>query len=118
MQFFPSSGRVGTAVWMHYMDANKTYGEKVSRQLNKNAASNIEEVLEAAPHKASVVKPLATHHKKLSKLDEPDMRDPAGEVGMNSLVTCFGGPLHMDEQRQDVQLEPTYNCSVPPAIGK
>ena len=23
------------------------------------------------------------------------------------------GPLHMDEQRQDDQLEPTYNCSVP-----
>ena len=23
------------------------------------------------------------------------------------------GPLHMDEQRQDVQLEPTYSSSVP-----
>ena len=26
--FFPSSSRVDTAIWMHYMDANKTYGEK------------------------------------------------------------------------------------------
>ena len=25
---FPSNGRVHTAVWMHYLDANKTYGEK------------------------------------------------------------------------------------------
>ena len=32
---------------MHYMDANKTYGEKVWRQLHKNAVSNIEQVIEA-----------------------------------------------------------------------
>ena len=48
----------------------------------------------------------------LSKLDEPDMRDIAGEVGTNSYATYYCGPLHMDEQRQDDQLEPTYNCSV------
>ena len=34
------------------------------------------------------------------------MRDIAGEEG-----TC--GSFHMDEQRQDDQLEPTYNSSVP-----
>ena len=45
---------------MHYMDANKTYGEKAWRQLHKNAASNIEQV---APHKATAVWPLTTHHK-------------------------------------------------------
>ncbi len=27
-QFLPSSGRVDTAIYMHYMGANKTYGEK------------------------------------------------------------------------------------------
>ena len=43
---------------MHYMDANKTYAEKAWRQLHKNAASNIEQVLEAAPHKAATVRPL------------------------------------------------------------
>ena len=41
------------------------------------------------------------------------MRDIAEEVGMNSWVTYFCGPLHMDEQKQDDQLEPTYNSSVP-----
>ena len=41
------------------------------------------------------------------------MRDTAGEVGTNSYVTNFCGPLHMDEQRQDDHLEPTYNSSVP-----
>ena len=48
--------------WMHYMDANKTDGEKAWRQLHKNAASNIEQVLEATPHKAAAVKPPTTHH--------------------------------------------------------
>ena len=47
---------------MHYMDANQTYGEKAWRQLHKNAASNIELVLEAAPHKAAAARPLTTHH--------------------------------------------------------
>ena len=27
--FFPSSGRIDTAIWMHYMDANKTYEKKL-----------------------------------------------------------------------------------------
>ena len=60
-QFFPSSGRVDTAVWMHYMDANKTCGKKTWQQIYKNAASNIEQVLEAAPNKAAGVRPLTTH---------------------------------------------------------
>ena len=38
------------------------YGEKAWRQLHKNAASNIELVLEAAPHKAADLRPPATHH--------------------------------------------------------
>ena len=46
------------------------------------------------------------------KLDEPDTQDTAGELGTNSYVTYSSGPLHMDEQRQDDQLEPTYNSSV------
>ena len=29
---------------------------------DNNAVSNIEQVLEAAPHKAAVVRPLTTHH--------------------------------------------------------
>ena len=49
-QFLPSSGRVDTAVWMHYLDANKRDGEEARRQLHKNVASNIEQVL-VATHK-------------------------------------------------------------------
>ena len=62
-----------------------------------------------------VVDLTATYHpsQKLSKLDEPDMRDAAGEVGTNSKVTYSCGPLHMDEQRRDDQLESIYNSYMP-----
>ena len=46
---------------MHYMDANKTAGEKAWRQLHKNA-SNIEQVLAATPHGAAALRPPTTHH--------------------------------------------------------
>ena len=61
MQFLPGSCRIDTAVWMHYMDANKRAGED-RRQLHKNAASNIEQVLAATPHKAPTIRPPASHH--------------------------------------------------------
>ena len=44
------------------MDANQTDGEKAWRQLHKNAASNIELVLEATLHKATAVRLPTTHH--------------------------------------------------------
>ena len=37
------------------------------------------------------------------------MWDTAGEVGTSSLVIYSCGHLHMDEQRQDNQLEPTHS---------
>ena len=51
--------------------------------------------------------------RKLSKLDEPDMRDTVEEVRMDTWAIYSRGPLHMDEQKQDDQLEPIYNSSVP-----
>ena len=39
-----------------------TYGEKGWQQLHKNAASNIEQVLEATPQKAAALRPPTTHH--------------------------------------------------------
>ena len=62
MQFLPSSGRIDTAIWMHYLDANKTAGEKARRQLHKNAARNIGQVLEATSHKAPTIRPLTSYH--------------------------------------------------------
>ena len=83
-QFFPRSGRVDTAIWMHYIDANKKYWEKASLQLHKNAASNIEKFLATTiPENSSCA---TTYHplQKLSKLNEPIMQDIAGEVRTSS----------------------------------
>ena len=37
------------------------YGEKAWQHLHKNAASNIEQVMEVAPHNVAAVGPLTTH---------------------------------------------------------
>ena len=50
--------------------------------------------------------------RKLSKLDEPDMQDTAGEAGTSSWVIFSYGPHHMAEQKQSDQLEPTHTSSV------
>ena len=57
----------------------------------------------------------ATYHssRKLAKLDEPYMRYTAGEVEISSWVKYSCWLLHIDEQRQDDQLETAYNTSVP-----
>ena len=62
MQFLPGSGRVDTAVWMHYLDANEMAGEEARWQLHKNIANNIEQVLAATPHKAPIIRPPTSHH--------------------------------------------------------
>ena len=79
MQFLPGSSRIDTAIWMHYLDANKTAEEEARRQLHKNVASNIGQILAATPHKAR-----ASHHEKLYKLDEPNTQDTAGEARTSS----------------------------------
>ena len=38
------------------------HGEKAWRQLHKNAASNIEQILKVAPENVAAVHPLTTHH--------------------------------------------------------
>ena len=50
------------SVWMHHLDANKTAGEEAWRQLHKNVASNIKQVLVVTPHKALTIQPPASHH--------------------------------------------------------
>ena len=69
---------------MHYLDADKTAGEEARRQLYKNVASNIKQVLAATPHNDANC--TATYHlsRKLYKLDEPDMPDTAGEAKTRS----------------------------------
>ena len=55
-QFLPNNRRVDSAIWMRYMDTNKTAGEKAWRQLLKNATSNTEQVLELYGHLPPITK--------------------------------------------------------------
>ena len=50
MQFFPNSGHVNSTIWMHHMDADKSYREKARQELHKNATSYTEQILEATSH--------------------------------------------------------------------
>ena len=81
MQFLPGSGRIDTAIWMHYMDSNKTDGEEARQQ----------ECCEQSWTSPGGNTPQETNctatcllSRKLFKLDEPDMQDTAGEAGTNS----------------------------------
>ena len=65
-QFLPGSGHIDTAIWLHYMDANKTAGEESRRQLHKNATCNLKQVLAATPHKTPTVRPPAPYHENYS----------------------------------------------------
>ena len=56
-QFLPGSGCVDTAIWMHYMD-----GEKTRRKLHKNVESSIEQVLATTPHATPTIRTPAPHH--------------------------------------------------------
>ena len=48
------------------MDANKTAGEEARRELHKNAASKLEQVLVVTPHKTPTVRPPASYHENYS----------------------------------------------------
>ena len=74
MQFLPSSSHVDTAVWMHYLDANKTAREEARRQLHKNVASNINKT-QLYGHRPPITKTIQ---------DEPATQDTAGGAGTSS----------------------------------
>ena len=50
--------------------------------------------------------------RKLSKLDEPDMQDTAGEARVSSKVMYSYGLPHMAEKKQDDQYEHTFSSYV------
>ena len=60
--FFPGCSRVDTAIWMYYLDADKTAGEEARRQLYENVESNIVQVLAATPYKAPTMRSPTTYH--------------------------------------------------------
>ena len=49
-------------VWFLKTEWRNRFSNKTWWQLHKNAASNIEQVLQATPHKAAAVRPPTTNH--------------------------------------------------------
>ena len=66
------------------MDSNKTAREEARRQLHKNAACNLEQVLADNTPQDTNCTATCLLSRKLFKLDEADMQDTAGEAGTNS----------------------------------
>ena len=83
-QFLPGSDRIDTAVWMHHLDANKTAGEEARRQLHKTVASNIEQSPSGNTPQSTNYTVTCLPSRKLSKLNEPDTQDTAGEAETSS----------------------------------
>ena len=93
--FFQAAVFLDTAIWLHYMDANKTAGEEARRQLQKNAASNLEQVLAATPHKTPTVRPPASYHENYSSLTNQTCRTLLEKQGRtHKWCTLMDPPPH------------------------
>ena len=90
---------------MHYLDANKTAGVKARRQLHKNVCEQYWTSPGGNTPQSTNYTATYLPSRKLSKLDEPDMQDTAGEAGTSSQVMYSYGPPHTAEQKLDDQLE-------------
>ena len=73
------------------------------------AESNIEQVLETSAHKTAAVRPPTTLHENYQNRRTRH----AGHCWRSRDEFVSDVLLHRDEQRQDVQLKPTYSSSVP-----
>ena len=107
MQFLPGSSHIDTAIWMHYMDSNKTAGEEARRQLHKNAASNFEQV--PTRHQ------LYGHLPPITKTIQVRRTRHAGHCwrSKDELISdVLYGPPHMAMQKQDDQHEHTFSSYV------
>ena len=65
-----------------------TLTKRLEKKLDGNYTRYCETILNKSwlqhPHKTPTVRPPASYHEKLFKLNEPDMQDTAGEAGTNS----------------------------------
>ena len=104
---FPMRFLIDTKKWNKYI-INKTVEEEARRQLHKNAASNIEQVLAATPHKAPTIPPPASITKtiqvRLTRHVGHNWRSRDNLISDVLLWNPTYGPT-----KQDDQLEHTYS---------
>ena len=61
MRILLSCSCVSTTIWLHYLNSNKTLGEKASSKPHKDGACCFEQILKAATYKTAAVRPLTSH---------------------------------------------------------
>ena len=61
MRILSSGSFISTSVWLHHLDFNKMPGVKIKWGLQMNAECFLNKILEAAPYKIAVVRPLTSH---------------------------------------------------------
>ena len=91
------------------MDANKTAGEEARRQLHKNAACNLEQVLAATPHKTPTVRPPTSYHETIGKSGE------RGGIVVRKFVLQSRYYVHFRANTLGKGMNPLI---LPPAMGK
>ena len=74
-QFFPSSGRVDAAIWMHYIDIWRNVWRKSSMATTQECCKQCWTIHGGNTPKSSNCTATNNQSRKLSKLDEPDMQD-------------------------------------------
>ena len=94
------------------MDADKIDGEKAWWATTQECCEQFWTTPRGNTPQSSSYTATYLPPRKLSKLDEPDMQDTAGEAGTRWKVMFSYGSLHMADQKQDDQLEPIYSSSV------
>ena len=90
-----SCGSVNITVWMHHMDANETHWDKARWELEKNAMSSFEQILEATPNETTTVRPLTFHFKnypeqyKLDTAEEKQNKTKKKKTNSMDPYTCM-----------------------------
>ena len=63
-----------------------TLTKRMEKNLDKNDASNIKQVLETAPHQAAAVRPPTTHHENYQRLDDSIERTYSSSVPIRDVA--------------------------------
>ena len=80
----------------------------MEKKLDGNSTRMLRAILNKSSRQHPIKQQLYSHIPPITKTMKVTRTRHAGQIG-----TYFSGPLHIDEQRQDDQLEPIYNSSVP-----
>ena len=73
----PNYSNVSTTVWLHHFECDETFGEKVKKELNKDAVFCFNEILYRSFYNTAAVRSLNTSIRKSPKFDDDDILSTA-----------------------------------------